>query len=151
MTTFTDDIENPEALAAENARLRLAIAHLAVYSRAVLECRDTGAITLAHQGYPGYQASHALAALEECTTRALAGDWKPLTQAQIASVWDRYARRPLWGEEYLTCDRWLAAINDLLWHPDRKTPVPSAPTLPVDGTVGFADEAAGAYGFAPHK
>lgn len=107
-------------LSAENARLQQAIAHLTVYARAVLECRDAGGITLTQQGYPAYQASHALAALDECVARAVAGDWQPLSSEQITAAWDRHAKRPLWGEEYLTRERWDNALRDLLWHPERQ-------------------------------
>ncbi|MDO9227140.1 MAG: hypothetical protein Q8M09_12430 [Pseudomonadota bacterium] len=107
-------------LVAEVARLRLAVTHLATYGRAVLDCRDNGAIALAQQGVTAYQASHALAALDECVARAIAGEWTPLSAAHIDAAWVRWAKRPLWGEEYLTRDVWQAAIADLLWHPERQ-------------------------------
>ncbi len=143
MTTYTLDPATPAELRAENARLRLTVAHLAVYGRAVLDCRDNGGLTLAHQGYPAYQARHAMAALEEYVTKVLAGDCPPLRPEQIAAAWERHAKHPLWGEEYMTRERWQAAVNDLLWHPERQAAASTAPTLPVDGTVGFADEIAG--------
>lgn len=150
MTHYATDPTQPGDLIAENARLRLAIAHLAVYARAVLECRDNGGLTLAHVGYPAYQASHALAALEECVTRVLAGDWRPLTAQQIDAAWDAHAKRSLWSEETMTRKRWQAALNDLLWHPERQFTVAQASSLPTDGTAGFADEVAGLYGFKTH-
>jgi len=128
MTTYLADdygIENLAELVSDNARLRMAVAHLAVYARAVLDCRDNGGITLAHAGYPAYQASHALAALDEVVSKVMAGDWPPLTSAQIDAAWDRHAKRPLWGEEYLTRERWQAALNDLLWHPERQAQPPT--------------------------
>lgn len=124
MTTYTlTDATQADvaSLAAENARLRLAVAHLATHGRAVLDCRDNGAITLAQQGVTAYQASHALAALDECVARALAGDWQPLSAEQRDAAWARWSKHPLWGEEYLTRYRWDAAIADLLWHPERQT------------------------------
>lgn len=134
MTAFhLADACPPDELRAENARLRMAVAHLAVYGRAVLECRDNGGLTLAHQGYPAYQSSHALAALEESVTKVLAGDWQPLTQAQIAAAWDRHAKRPLWGEETLTRPRFQAALNELLWHPERQAKPRMRPPILING------------------
>lgn len=106
-------------LTAENARLRLAVAHLATYARAVLECRDNGGLSVAHQGFPAYQASNALLALDECVRRVLTGDWQTLSEAQINAAWQRWARRPLFGDAYLNRELWRAAIHDLLWHPPR--------------------------------
>jgi len=139
MTTYTiDPPSTPAELAAENARLRLAVAHLAVYARAVLECRDTGGLTITHQGFPAYQTSHALHALEDCTTRVLAGDWLPITPGQIADAWNRYRRGGLFMGYYLTHHDFTLAVSDLLWHPPAT--VHLDPTLPVGGTVGLAGQ-----------
>ena len=110
----------PAELVEENARLRLAVAHLTVYARAVIECRDNGGLQLGQHGHPAYQASSALSILEEFICRTLVGDWQPLTQAQIDLAWDRHAKRPLWGEETMTRGRFNAALYDLLWRPDRR-------------------------------
>lgn len=109
----------PTAIERENARLRLAVAHLVVYSRAVLECRDNGGITIAHCGHPTYEANAAFIALEECVSRAVSGDWRIVTSQQIDAIWATHARNPLFGERYLTRDGFAAAVNTLLWHPER--------------------------------
>lgn len=128
MTTYTlDPSTDYAALAAENARLRNAVAHLSVYARAVLECRDNGSITIASQGPIAYQASAALGYLDECVARAVGGDWQPVTREQIAAIWERHAKHPLWGEDYMTRDRWAAAVNTLLWHPERQGLPPHPP------------------------
>ena len=117
-----DSIDPPsvDTLMQENARLRVAIAHLTFYARAVLECRDNGGLSLAHTGYPAYQASHALTDLDLYVSKVLSGDWPPLSTEQITAAWDRHAKRPLWGEEYLTHDRYHLLLNELLWHPERQ-------------------------------
>ena len=121
MTTYTiDPPATPAELAEENARLRLAISHLTVYARAVIECRDNGGLQLGQHGHPAYRASSALSSLEEFVCRTLVGDWQPLTREQINLAWDRHAKRPLWGEETMTRGRFDLALNDLLWHPDRR-------------------------------
>ena len=141
MTTYTLDTltaADLPALVAEITRLRLATAHIAVYGRAVLEAVEGGGLVVAATGYPSYQAQHALSALSDYIARTMAGEWQPLTQEMVAQAWDRHAKRPVWGEEYMTRERYQAALNDLLWHPERQ--FSAAPTLPVTGTVGLAGE-----------
>ena len=144
MTPHTlDDLTAADlpALVAELTRLRLATAHMAVYGRAVLEAVEGGGLTLAHTGYPAYQANHALHALADYIARTMAGEWHPLTQEIVGQAWDRHAKRPLWGEEYMTRERYQAALHDLLWHPERQFhAVNTPPDLPITGTVGTALE-----------
>lgn len=138
-------------MAAEIARLRLALATTAVHARAVLEARDQGGLALALSGYPAYAASSALAHLEECVTRVLAGDWLPLSQGHIDQAWERHSRSRLFTDSYMTRRGFQAAINDLLWHPERQFPAAALPpVMPLDGKVGFAEEVAGSYGHQMH-
>ena len=141
MTTYTlkaptqDDVQ---ALAAECARLRLATAHIAVHGKAILEAVEAGGLVVASSGFPQYQANHAITALADSVARATIGDWTPISREMVDQAWDRHAKRPLWGEEYMTRERYQGALNDLLWHPERQFGV--TPTLPVPGTVGLAGE-----------
>ena len=112
-TTLTD-------LERENVRLRTAIAHLAAYTRAVLDCKERGGIQVAAEGYPAYEAHAALLALDECVSRVIAGDWRVLTPEQICAAWDVHAKKPLFGEEYLTRYGFESALTALLWHPERQ-------------------------------
>ena len=116
-------------LAAENTRLRMAVASLSVFARAVLDCRDNGGLQVAREGYPAYQASHALLALEDCVTKAIAGDWRPLRSADIEAAFHRH-RTHVFLCPVLRLQDFSRAVDDLLWHP-----IAHGPRLPVDGTA----------------
>jgi hypothetical protein len=136
----TDDLTAADipALVDELVKLRLATAHLAAHGRAVLEAFECGGLAFAYTGFPAYRANSAIQGLTECVTRAMARDWLPLAPQHIDQAWDRHAKRPLWGEEYMTSDRFRAALNDLLWHPERQFSTVTAPAvLPLDGTAGY--------------
>jgi hypothetical protein len=155
MTPITQNsaLTTPDELHAENTRLHLAIAHLLVYARAVLECRENGSLTITPRGPTAYQASSALCALEETVTRILAGDWPVITERAKTQAWERHKKHSFWGGAGMDKDGFIRALNDLLWHPDRRCGIRN-PDLPIGGTVGLAGDTAtpadGTAGFADH-
>lgn len=122
MTTYhITSPADPDVLAAENARLRLAVAHLAVYAGAVLDAVAAGQIAITPQGPAAWQAQAALSALDDTTARVRSGDWPTVTPWQVAAAFDRHAMRHLLGRRCMNLEQFRAAVQMLLWHPERQS------------------------------
>jgi hypothetical protein len=139
-------------LAAENrdlkrdiARLRVGVSHLIVHSRAVLACVESGALASAGADVLGYQASQAVADLDATLARAVAGRWRPILPEQIVLSWDRYAKRPLWGEEYLTRERVEAFVASLLHDFRQDDPAEPPSDRPLSQRTPARHELPGAF------